>query len=463
MQEATEATPAPVGVPMPAADTSLVTRMRMAQHNLLSVWQERDYRARSIRFRMLNQDYVVCNSPDSVRQVFLREHANYDRKSPQMREALEPLLGDGLFVSDGELWRQRRRACAPALSHQLLPGFAEVMIASAQETARHWRQLPDDRPVDMLGEMARLTARIIGRTVFGDDTREEEASQVVAGFTAYQRHAEQLNLGSTLGLPFLNLLGNPRRRQRTRYSARQVHDIIDRIIERRRDRGASDRFSLIDHFLQRGEAQDAGCPFGREAIRNEAVVMFMAGHETTANALTWTWYLLDHDPASMARLHQELDEVLQGRDPTFEDVERLPFTRAVFEEAMRLYPPVPLLSRQAREADQVRNREIHPGTVIMVLPWLLHRHRRLWEAPDHFMPERFMPDRPRPDKCAYLPFSVGPRVCLGKRFGLTEGILCLATLAQHFRPRRVPGHEVGIECRLTLRPTGGLPMRLVRR
>lgn len=452
----------PVKVPMPTTDTSLVKRMSMAQHNLLSVWQERDYRAKSIRFKALNQDYVVCNSPESVRHVFMKEHANYDRKSPQMRQALEPLLGDGLFVSDGELWRQRRQACAPALSNQLLPGFSDVMISSAQETAQHWQQLPADQPVDMLDEMARLTARIIGRTVFGDDTREEEAAQVVAGFTEYQRHVEQLDLGSTLGLPLLNLLGNPLRRRRTRYSAKQVHDIIDRIIDRR-EQGDAEGFSLIDHFLQRGESQAGKCPLSREAARNEAVVMFMAGHETTANALTWTWYLLDHDPQSMDRLQQELDEVLQGRDPTFADVDRLPFTRAVFEEAMRLYPPVPLLSRQARESDQVLNRDVRPGTVILVLPWLLHRHRLLWDAPDHFVPERFMPDSPRPDKCAYLPFSVGPRVCLGKRFGLTEAILCLATLAQHFRPRRVPGHEVSIDCRLTLRPAGGLPMFLERR
>ncbi|WP_229843068.1 cytochrome P450 [Halomonas urumqiensis] len=469
MSQATRAAKmAPVAVPLPNAETSLVKRMGMAHQNLLSVWQERDYRAKSIRFKMLNQDYVVCNSPQSVRHVFLREHDNYDRKSPQMRNALEPLLGDGLFVSDGDLWRQRRRDCAPALSNQLLPAFTEIMTSSARETAEQWRQLPADRPVDMLGEMARLTARIIGRTVFGDDTREEEADQVVAGFTEYQRQVEQLDLGSTLGMPFLNLLGNPVRRHRTRYSARQVHDIIDRIIERRGQRPDAERFSLIDRFMQRGQAQgpggkEGGCPFSRAAVRNEAVVMFMAGHETTANALTWTWYLLDHDREVMTRLQQELDDVLGGRDPTFDDVDRLPYTRAVFEEAMRLYPPVPLLSRQARAEDSVHNREVKPGTIMMVLPWLLHRHRLLWDDPDHFDPERFMPDQPRPDKFAYLPFSVGPRVCLGKRFGLYEGILCLATLAQHFTPRRVPEHEVRIECRLTLRPAGGMPMFLERR
>lgn len=142
---------------------------------------------------------------------------------------------------------------------------------------------------------------------------------------------------------------------------------------------------------------------------------------------------------------------------------RLPYTRAVFEEALRLYPPVPLLSRQARHGDRIRRKQIHPGTILLVVPWLLHRHRKYWSQPDHFLPERFLPGQPRPDRYVYVPFSAGARVCLGLRFGLTEGILCLATLAQRFEARLQPGHRVAIECRLTLRPQRGLPMLLTPR
>ncbi|MFG6179151.1 cytochrome P450 [Halomonas sp. THAF12] len=463
VDDAVMASPAPVAVPMADPEQGIWQRIRMANRNLLSVWRERDYGVRSLRFSLGKQDYVLCNSPDSVRRVFLKEHDNYDRKSPQMRQALAPLLGDGLFVSDGELWQERRQQCAPALHNRLLPSFSEVMTTSAEETAQHWARLPAEQPVDMLKEMAHLTARIIGRSIFGDDTTDAEAEQVVAGFTEYQRHVAQLDLASTLGLPFLELLGNPRRKARTRYSAQQVHEVIDRIIERRAAPSGERRFSLVASFMEQMEgsaAEAAACPFARQAVRNEAIVMFMAGHETTANSLAWSWYLLDHDREAMARLQQELDQVLGGRTPTFDDVDDLPYTRAVFEEAMRLYPPVPLLSRQARAADVVQEREVKPGTIMLALPWLLHRHRKLWDAPDHFRPERFLPGAPRIDKFAYLPFSVGPRVCLGKRFGLYEGILCLATLAQRFTPRVVPGHEVSIECRLTLRPAGGLPMYL---
>ncbi|MGS2744281.1 cytochrome P450 [Halomonas sp. LS-001] len=453
----------PVSVAHAAADSSMMQRMHMAQHNLLRVWRERDYSVRTSKMTLLNQNYILCNSPDTVRHVFLAEHANYDRKSPHMRQALTPLLGDGLFVSDGDLWRTRRKQCAPALHNGLLPEFTKVMTASAEETARQWHQKAADQPVDMLKEMAHLTARIIGRTIFGDDTTDKEAEQVVAGFSEYQQHAEQLDLANMLGLPFLKLFGNPRRRARTRYSAQQVHEVIDRIIDRHMNtQGAeSGRFSLIESFIeQMGDPAKGGCPHARNAVRNEAIVMFMAGHETTANSLAWCWYLLDYDRDAMAKLQHELDSVLQVRTPTFDDIDQLPYTRAVFEESMRLYPPVPLLSRQAREEDQIRNRKVTRNSVILAVPWLLHRHRKLWEAPDHFIPERFMPGAPRPDKFAYLPFSVGPRVCLGKRFGLYEGILCLATLAQQFTPHCLPDHKTEIECRLTLRPEGGLPMTL---
>ena len=198
----------------------------------------------------------------------------------------------------------------------------------------------------------------------------------------------------------------------------------------------------------------------KNAARNESIVMFMAGHETTANTLAWAWYLLDGEPESQRSLQREINEVLDGRLPTLEDVPKLIYTRAVIEETLRLYPPVPILSRQARRGDRVGNKLVDPGTIIVAIPWLLQRHKLYWDKPDEFVPERFLPDRPRPDKCLYFPFSVGPRVCLGLRFGMTESILCLAILAQKFAPRLEAGHQVEIDCRLTLRPGDCLPMIL---
>jgi len=457
----------PVSVPRPAVSTGLFRRLLMARHNLLSVWSEADYRNDFFTFRIFRQQYVVCNSPQTVRQVFLEDHDNYDRKSPQMRHALEPLLGDGLFVSDGELWKSRRTYCAPAFENELLQGYSETMVACANELAGRWKQLPDVARVDMLNEMARLTAQIIGRSIFGDNTSDEEAAQVVTGFTQYQHQVEQLDMADSLGLRFLRWMRNPYRQWRTRRSAAEVHEVIDRMIERYgREGDGHSSFSLISLLLEgdrSGRTPQSACPIGHDGARNEAIVMFMAGHETTANSLAWAWYLLDRYPWAMQRLQQELDEVLEGRTPTLADVDNLHYTRAVFEETLRLYPPVPLLSRQVREQDRLRGVTIEKDAIVLVLPWLLHRHEGLWKDPESFDPGRFMPGAPRPDKFAYIPFSVGRRVCLGKRFGLVEGILCLAILAQSFTPRKVEDHEVQIECRLTLRPKDGLPMRLIPR
>lgn len=451
----------PVKVRRPATWQRPLKSLLELRNNLLGIWPERAYVGRTFEFNLLNQHYFVCNTPDAVRHVFLEEHDNFDRKSPQMRHALEPLLGDGLFVSDGALWKERREYCAPAFEAELMPDFAEVMVRTAREMADQWAQLPEGGQVDMLNEMARLTSRIIGRTVFGDDTSDAEAAQVVAGFSDYQKAIEQLSLADTFGLPFLRWLSNPLPRLRSIRAAAKVHEVIDRIIDRHLAQPPASRTTLLTLLLEGSISKRGGqkrCPLNHVAARNEAIVMFMAGHETTANSLAWSWYLLSHSPRVAAKLHEELDRVLGDQPPTLEDVANLPYTRAVFEEAMRLYPPVPLLSRQARKGDSIRGKQIRPDSIILVIPWLLHRHELYWDKPDHFIPERFMPGQPRPDKFTYLPFSVGQRVCIGMRFGLTEGILCLATLAQRFKVSLKPGHQVEIECRLTLRPQGGLPM-----
>ncbi len=334
------------------------------------------------------------------------------------------------------------------------------MVDCARQMAESWATHPATAPVDMLEEMGRLTSRIIGRTVFGDETSDEEAFRVIRGFAQYQKTVEQLSLADTFGLPQLRWLKNPWNRARTLHSATRVQAVIDGIIARHKARPPQ-RFTLLSLLSEGYTGRKDGarrCPLHVDAARNEAIVMFMAGHETTANSLTWTWYLLDSHPRVREKLQEELDRVLGDRPPTLEDVSQLIYTRAVFEEAMRLYPPVPLLTRQSRRDDNLRGEHIPAGSIILVIPWLLHRHRAYWKHPDHFIPERFLPPNPRPDKYAYFPFSVGQRVCLGMRFGLTEGILCLATLARQFDAHVAQGHQVGIECRLTLRPKNGLPM-----
>jgi cytochrome P450 len=264
-----------------------------------------------------------------------------------------------------------------------------------------------------------------------------------------------MDLMSLFGLPdWLPRLGGGVIAEPTR----RIHAALDRIIqdyEREPDRYAHSMLRLL------AQREDSGrhIRLTAEQLRNEIAVLFMAGHETTANSLTWTWYLLSQSPRVEAALHAELETALGARAPSFEDFPRLVYTRAVFEEALRLYPPVPLLSREAAKGGEMRNRAIPEGSLVLVVPWLLHRHRRLWELPDHFIPERFLPENSADrSKFAYVPFSIGPRNCAGAALGLTEGVLCLAALAQRFRFRLARPDPVMPVCRLSLRPEGGLAM-----
>ncbi len=431
-----------------------------ARRNFLSMFDEKCFEYQFFSSRVLNRRVFVCNSPDTVAQAFIAMHESFQRKTPQMRHALKPLLGDGLFISDGDLWKTRRRIVAPIVHVSRLPLFAPTMVEAAGETAARWAQLPDRAPIDALREMATLTAEIICRTIFGPRLGSEHATEIVAAFSTYQREVAQIDLPYLLGLPdWLPRFQSPS----VHRAAKRIDRVLDAIIRRCEERLASGEQSMIRMLIEAHDPE-TGQQLDREALRNEAAVIFMAGHETTANSLAWTWFLLSQAPEVEARLHAELAEVLGGRLPGLDDVPRLVYTRAVFEEAIRLYPPVPLLGRQALRPETIRNRTIPAGALLIVVPWLLHRHRRLWDEPDHFTPERFLPENAAArERYSYIPFSVGPRVCAGQAFGLTEAILCLATLAQRATLRLVPGSVVEPVCRLTLRPGDALPMTVERR
>jgi cytochrome P450 len=436
--------------PLPA-----LSSLRLARHNVLAIWEQRCFEWEFFSTRLLSRMVFVCNSPDTVERAFIQHHESFARKSPQMRHALAPLLGDGLFISDGDIWRRRRRIVAPIVHVSQLPQFAPIIVQLANDTADRWVGMPKKAPLNALSEMAALTAEIISRTVFGRDLGSEHAREIVSAFSEYQRLIGQLDLTYLLGLPdWLPRFHSPAIHR----AARRIHKILDGIIRSCRERLADGEVSMIGLLLQARDS-DTGAPLDDAALRNEAAVIFMAGHETTANSLAWTWYLLSQAPETEQRLHAELSHVLCGRLPTLDDVPKLVFTRAVFEEAIRLYPPVPVLARQSLAEEKIRGRSIPQGSLVLVVPWLLHRHRKYWQKPDYFIPERFLPENAgNLVRHAYVPFSTGPRICAGAAFGLTEAILCLATLAQRTRLRLAADAVVEPVCRLTLRPGNDLRM-----
>jgi cytochrome P450 len=430
----------------------------LGRRNFLEMWEDEAFESEFSAGRLFMRRVFLCNSPDSVQFAFSLKNASFERKSPQMRYALQPLIGDGLFISDGDTWRKRRRIVAPIVHVSRLPEFAPIMTETATEARDRWASL---RPpsIDALTEMAHLTAEIICRTIFGRQLGREYAHEIVDGFSAYQRVIDQIDLVSLLGLPdwFPRWYGPA-----VRNSVARIHSVLDAIIESYRSR-KQDEVSVIGRLLDARD-EETGEPLTPQALRNEAAVLFMAGHETTANTLAWTWYLLSQAPDVEARLHAELDQVLGGRQPSLADLPRLVYTRAVLEETLRLYPPVPILPREALRDETYRDTRIPKGSLVLVVPWLLHRHRKLWDKPDHFIPDRFLPGGAgAPSKFAYIPFSIGPRICAGMSFGQQEALLCLALLAQSFRLRLEPGRVIKPVCRLTTRPEGGLHMRIESR
>ncbi|MBD9570405.1 cytochrome P450 [Ensifer sp. ENS08] len=428
-----------------------------ARTDFLSIWRASDYTETISQTRILGRQIIVVNSPDLIRQVVVKRHENFERKSPQMRRALEFLLGDGLFISDGDTWKQRRPLVADIVHAKRVPSFGPVMENTTSELVERWNRMPDGAEVNALHEMAGLTAEIIARSVFGNQLGDGSAAAVTEGFTSYQSLVDSINIGYFLGFDDgLPVLRTPSLRR----SVKRIHATIDKVVEDHLA-GRGDHNSMVELLIRR-QQRNPELKLDLVALRNEAATIFMAGHETTAATLTWTWYLLSKAGWVEKAVHDEIARVCGDRTPTIDDVPQLEWCRAVIEETLRLYPPVPILARQTREADMIGDVAAEPGSLVLIVPWLLHRTESLFQDPHHFHPERFTEGR-RPTPYSFIPFASGPRVCPGLHFGLTEAILCLAIIAQRYRVRVSQRHAVEPICRLTLRPKNGLPVTLHKR
>ncbi|MCX7117669.1 MAG: cytochrome P450 [Legionellales bacterium] len=436
--------------------------LRKGRDNLLSIWTEDDFQHTVIKAKLLKQHIVIANSPDTVRKAFVTANGSFEEKSHLMQRALRPLIGDGLFISHGETWRTRRRIVGSVIHGSRVPGFTPSMIEAMVELRDQWMQRFDDSScsmgrIDMLSDMAKLTADVISRAIFGRQLGRDHAHNIAEGFAEYQKNIGPFNLLPLLGVPAsLTYLFTRGIRRSARKITRVLDDLVDGHFKQHPDHETS-VLGILSRDTPDGKTLD------RQAIRNEAAVIFMAGHETTANCLAWAWFLLSQAPQCEEQLHREIDQVLDGRVPTFSDVHKLIYTRAIIEETLRLYPPIPILSRQANRQEQLGEHVVPVGGIVAVIPWLLHRHRLYWESPDHFMPERFLPNHKPPDKYAYIPFSTGPRVCAGMSFGLTEAILALAVFGQKLRFQLVPNTSIQAISHLSLRPDDGhgqLPMKI---
>ncbi len=406
-----------------------------------------------VRLRLLWINTYAITHPDAVRYILQEHNRNY-RRNRFVNDLIKRYLGKGLFTLDGESWLSRRRLMQPAFHRQRLHGLAVLMTDATERMLAGWAQQPADAPLAIHEEMMKVTLQIAGQALFSIDLLGD-AKKVGDAFvetTAYTSKRMQT--------PFLPPRFLPTGQNRRFNQANKTLDQTIYAMIRERRRQQTDAADLLSMLMAARDAE-TGATMSDKQLRHEIALLIFAGHDTTANALTWTFYLLSQYPAEEAKLHAELESVLQGRTPTVDDLPNLPYSRMVIEETLRLYPPAWTIGRQSIELDTVGGYTMPAQANLIVPIYVIHRDPRWWPEPERFDPERFTAEQiATRHKFAYLPFGGGPRLCIGNNFAMMEAQLVLATIAQRYRLRLQPDHPVQPKPVVMLSTSHGLPMLL---
>ena len=403
-------------------------------------------------YRMAGEQLFLVNEPRLIRDILVTHNRNFTKS--RGLERTKRLLGQGLLTSEGAMHLRQRRLMQPAFHRDRIAGYGELMVGYADRMRRSWR---DGATLDISREMNRLTLSIVGKTLFDVDV-ESQAAAVGEALTAVMESFWMMLL------PFADALERlpvPKLR-RARLARARLDAIIYRMIADRRASGR-DHGDLLSMLLS-AQDEDAGGGMTDQQVRDEAMTIFLAGHETTANALMWTWFLLSGAPEVEATLHAEIDRVLQGRLPAMGDLGSLHYVERVVTESMRLYPPAWIVGRRAIDAYQLGEYLVPPRSILVMSPYLMQRDARFYPDPERFDPDRWTPEfRAALPKFAYFPFGGGPRQCIGESFAWMELVLLVATIAQQYRLRLVPGHPVVPQPLITLRAKHGMRMTVEQR
>ena len=434
----------------------LLGNLREFRHDVLGLMSES---ARLfgdvVRFRLGPHVIHLLNHPDHVEYVLQKNSRNFDK---QTRSAafIKSVTGESLLTANGEFWQRQRRLLQPAFHQQNIAQFAGQMTSATEVMLAQWRQrAARAETVDISSEMMRLTYTIVGRTLFsaevGADAESiERAMQIILPHT-FGRLGQVFNWPDWVPTP-----------QNRRFcgALRDIDRVVYRIIEQHRNAQSTGKPArdLLAILLGISDP-DTGSGFSDQQLRNETITFLLAGHETTANALTWTFYLLSQHSEAEERLREEVSKTLNGRAPTLADLPRLSFTKMVIKEAMRLYPPIWIIERRVIADDAIGGFDLPAGTAAVISPFALHRHPDFWEAPEKFDPARFAAATP----AAYIPFGTGPRFCIGNEFAMLEAQLIMAMVIQSFHLKVAPGHVMAPLPGITLRARNGLPVTLQNR
>ncbi len=411
-----------------------------------------------VRFAIFFKQFTLVSDPELIREVLVTQAANFPKDDRDV-ELLDRAIGHGLVSANGADHKRQRRLTQPAFHTRRIDAYADTMVAYTEAMLDEWA---DGQELDVAEAMSALTMLIVARTLFGADrvAMKDTAERIGAAIHVIQAAADK-EFQAPLVLPEWL----PTTLNRQRRAAREVlYEIIDRLIADRRARGdAADSGDLLSMLLL--SRDEAGDRMSDDEVRDQLVTLFVAGHETTSNALTWTWYLLSQHPAVEARLHEELDAALGDRPPALPDLPRLPYTMQVLKESMRLYPPAWVVNVRRAAADTTLGPyAVKRGDQLWLSPFVMHRRPAFFPDPERFDPDRWTPERERAlPKFAYMPFGGGPRVCIGNGFALMEAHLIIAAVARRYRLRLRSGHPIALNAQITLSNLDGMPMTAARR
>jgi cytochrome P450 len=414
---------------------------------------EKDFIARSFLWRRA----FIVNEPDGIRRVLLDNASNY-RKSELTRRLLEPGIGRGLLTSEGDTWRRHRRIMAPAFDPKSVAGYLPTMVKVTISMLERWAALSQGSDIDINKEMMHTTLHIISKAMFSVDS-DEIVNVVERGVEEYQKSVRPTLLDLLHAPVWLTRVFSPRK---PIPALSEFDRSVDALIDSRLNHADGGPADLLSRLIAARD-DDTGTIMSRREIRDQVVTIFMAGHETTAQALSWTFYLLAQNPSAEGRLRAEVRDVLAGGPAKSEHLKELRYTRMVLEESMRLFPPAHTLARQAILEDRIGEHRIPAGSVVLIGPWLLHRKPSLWSEPDKFDPDRFTAERSRDrHRFAYIPFGAGPRICIGAAFAMQEASVILSMVLGRYRFKLKHGMEVQPQGLITLRPRNGIPMLIER-
>jgi cytochrome P450 len=410
-----------------------------------------------VRFRFGPFQYYLVNDPDVVKHVLVDNPKGYTKSRNYL--GLKVVLGEGLLTSEGDHWRRQRKLAQPAFHRDKLAGFAASMSRATRDMLTRWSSEGSASSFCIHAEMMRLTFRIVGLTLFSSDV-DGDAKDVGQALEVAMHWANDYAESIVRFPPYIPTPGNLRFKR----AKRTLDDVVFRLIAERRESArktndfGSDLLGMLMAATEEGGV--AGSGMDDQQLRDEIITMILAGHETTANLLSWTFHLLSKHPEVERRVREEARRVLGDRDPVLEDVKGLEYTRMVLEEALRLYPPAWVFERQAVTADELGPYRIAPGAIVGICPYVMHRHPDHWENPEGFDPERFRPERAeKRARYAYLPFGGGPRTCVGNHFAMMEAQILLSMIVREHRLELEPSHPVVLDPVITLRPKNGIHVR----